>query len=152
MSPREAMAIAEERGFDLVEVAPQAKPPVCRIMDYGKYRYQQSKRKTTSKASQIELKTIRLGAKTDTHDLETKLRKAEKFLIKGNKVKFVLRMRGREQAHAHRWVEKLQGIIVDLKDVGTAIQRPNREGRMITAIIEPVRTVVNPADSKSDKK
>ena len=136
------MAIAEERGFDLVEVAPMAKPPVCRIMDYGKYRYQQSKRKTTSKASQIELKTIRLGAKTDTHDLETKLKKAEKFLSKGNKVKFVLRMRGREQAHAGRWVEKLQVIIENLKDVGTAVQRPNREGRMITAIIDPVRTAV----------
>ncbi len=150
MTPRDAMAIADESGLDLVEVAPQAKPPVCRIMDYGKYRYQQSKRKSATKSSQIEIKTIRLGAKTDTHDLETKLRKAETFLSKGNKVKFVLRMRGREQAHAGRWVDKLNAIIVQLQGVGTAIQRPNREGRMITAMLEPIRNL-NAEKEKAEK-
>ncbi|MEL6181445.1 MAG: translation initiation factor IF-3 [Myxococcota bacterium] len=139
MSPRDAMSIAYESGLDLVEVAPKARPPVCRIMDYGKYRYQQSKRKSTSKSAQVEIKTIRLGAKTDTHDLETKLRKAEQFLSKGNKVRFELRMRGREQAHAHRWAEKLLDIAEQLKEISTLTQRPNRAGRTITAMLEPVR-------------
>jgi len=136
------MAIAYESGLDLVEVAPKARPPVCRIMDYGKYRYQQSKRKSSSRSAQVEIKTIRLGAKTDTHDLETKLRKAEKFLSKGNKVKLELRMRGREQAHAHRWAEKLMEIAEQLSEVSTMTQRPNRSGRMITAMLEPVRTQI----------
>ncbi|MBH25242.1 MAG: translation initiation factor IF-3 [Myxococcales bacterium] len=139
MSPRDAMSIAYESGLDLVEVAPKARPPVCRIMDYGKYRYQQSKRKSSSKSAQVEIKTIRLGAKTDTHDLETKLRKAETFLSKGNKVKLELRMRGREQAHAHRWSEKLLESAEQLSGVSTMTQRPNRSGRMITAMLEPLR-------------
>lgn len=132
------MGVARSQGLDLVEVAPNAKPPVCRIMDYGKYRYQQSKRKTASRSAQVELKTIRLGTKTDTHDIETKLNKARKFIEKGNKVKFVLQMRGREQAHASLWLEKLEEIIAEL-DVGTVTKKPNREGRMITAIVEPGR-------------
>lgn len=149
MSPRDALGIAQSHGLDLVEVAPQAKPPVCRIMDYGKYRYQQSKRKTASKSAQVELKTIRLGTKTDTHDLETKLNKARRFIEKGNKVKFVLQMRGREQAHVPRWIEKLTELIQGIEDIGTITKSPSREGRMITAIVEPNRQGSTPKPASS---
>lgn len=102
MPPFEASQIARERGLDLVEVAPLANPPVCRIMDYGKFQYQQSKQERTSKAKQkkVDMKGIRIGVRTDEHDLEFKKNQAEKFLTKGDKVKIEIQLRGREKAHA----------------------------------------------------
>lgn len=99
MSPEEALAIAKERFLDLVEIAPNAKPPVCRIMDYGKFQYQQSKQDRVNKSKQkkIDIKGIRIGLKTDSHDLEFKKDQAEKFLKKGNKVKLEIFLRGREK-------------------------------------------------------
>lgn len=123
--------------MDLVEVAPQARPPVCRVMDYGKFRYDQSKKKDHSK--QTIVKTITLRPKTDTHDLGTKLRQASKFLKEGNKVRFVMRMRGRERAHIKLWVDKL-GEIITMMEAGTytVSLTPRSEGRQIVAMIDPV--------------
>lgn len=137
MSPDEARAIAKENDLDLVEVAPKAKPPVCRIMDYGKFRYELSKKASASKSSRVELKTLRMRPKTDQHDLETLIRKARGFLEKGDRVKFVMRMRGREQAHTGLWINKLNEIVAELKDVAIVTQTPRIEGRMITATVEP---------------
>lgn len=139
MSPDEARDIAEESGLDLVEVAPNARPPVCRIMDYGKFRYEQSKKASASKSSRVELKEVRMRPKTDTHDLETKVRMARKFLEKGDRVKFVMRMRGREQAHTGLWISKLSEVIDAMSDVCTVTQRPKIEGRTITATVEPAK-------------
>ncbi len=137
MTPDEARAIALENELDLVEVAPTAKPPVCRIMDYGKFRYEQSKKAAASKAARVELKTLRMRPKTDAHDLETMLRKARSFLEKGDRVRFVMRLRGREQAHCELWVKKLAEVVQDLSDIASVAQSPRIEGRMITATVEP---------------
>lgn len=140
LSPDEARDIAGEHGLDLVEVAARANPPVCRIMDYGKYKYEQSKKESKTKAARVELKTITMRPKTDTHDLETKMKKARKFLDAGNRVKFVMRLRGREHAHKDLWYEKLRGILKGLSDVANVTQHPQDEGRTITAMVEPAST------------
>ncbi len=140
LTPDEARDIAGEAGPDLVEVAARAPPPVCRIMDYGKYKYDQAKKEAKAKSSKIEVKTITMRPKTDTHDLETKLRKARGFLDKGHRVKFVMRLRGREHAHKGLWYEKLDGILKGLEDVAVTTQRPQDEGRTITAMVEPHST------------
>jgi translation initiation factor IF-3 len=137
MTPDDARDVAEEAGLDLVEVASTAKPPVCRIMDYGKYKYEQSKKQSGSKVSKVELKTITMRPKTDTHDIETKTRRAREFLAKGDRVKFVMRLRGREHAHKDLWFIKLATILESLSDVSTISQRPQEEGRTITAGVEP---------------
>jgi len=137
MSPDEARAIAEEHELDLVEVAPKAKPPVCRIMDFGKFRYELSKKAAASKAARVDLKTLRLRPKTDDHDIETLTRKARGFLEKGDRVRFVMRMRGREQSHCDLWIKKLGEVMVSLSDIATVVQTPRLEGRMITATLEP---------------
>jgi translation initiation factor IF-3 len=121
MTPFEALQIAREREVDLVEVAPMANPPVCRIMDYGKFQYQQSKQDRLSKAKQkkTEVKGIRLGVRTDDHDLNFKREQVEKFLKKGDKVKIEIVLRGREKAHAElartNLIEFLKSIITDYK-------------------------------------
>lgn len=137
MSPDEAREAAAAEGLDLVEVAPQARPPVCRIMDYGKYRYEQSKKASAAKAARVEVKMITLRPKTDTHDLETKLTKVRKFLEKGDRVKFVMRLRGRERAHMDLWFAKLREILSMISDVCVVTQPPQEEGRTITASVEP---------------
>lgn len=137
MSPEEGRDIAEQHDLDLVEVAPQARPPVCRVMDYGKFKYEESK-KQKSKSTRVEVKTITLRPKTDTHDLETKLRQARGFLEKGDRVRFVMRMRGREQAHTDLWFEKMDRILAQITELGNIVARPLREGRTITAMVEPM--------------
>lgn len=137
MTPDEGRRIADEAGLDLVEVAPQARPPVCRVMDYGKFRYDQSKKKDHSK--QTVVKTITLRPKTDSHDLQTKLGQASKFLDKGNKVRFVMRMRGRERAHIGLWIRKLGDIIRMMDDdTYTLVSPPRAEGRAIVAMVDPI--------------
>jgi translation initiation factor IF-3 len=138
MSPDEARDIARDRGLDLVEVAPNAKPPVCRIMDFGKFQYERSKKSSASKKSQVVVKTITLRPKTDTHDLDTKLKHARSFLEKHNRVKFVMRLRGRERAYPQLWVDKLKEVVGMLTDFGTVTQYPKAEGRTITAMMEPI--------------
>lgn len=141
MTPEEGLEKAEEYGLDLVEVAPNARPPVCRIMDFGKFQYEQSKRQASSRSSRVQLKTIQLRPNTDEHDLHVKLRLAAKFLKSGNQVKFVVRMRGRERAYTERWIDQLGELIDNFKDdYGTdvsVVSRPRGEGWRVHAIIEP---------------
>jgi translation initiation factor IF-3 len=113
MTPADALQLAQEQELDVVEIAPMAKPPVCKIMDYGKYQYQQSRLDRVNKAKQkkIDIKGIRIGFKTDTHDLEVKKNMAEKFLKKGQKVKIEIFLRGREKAHQDLARKNLEDFI-----------------------------------------
>ena len=139
VSPEEGREIAEQHGLDLVEVEPHARPPVCKVMDYGKYKYEESK-KSKSRGVRVEIKTITLRPKTDTHDLQTKLSHARKFLLGGDRVKFVMRMRGREQAHIDMWEVKMGEIVSALADISSVVAPPRLEGRTITAMVEPQNT------------
>lgn len=140
MTPDEGLEEAEERDLDLVEVAPNADPVVCKIMDYGKFKYEQSKKKS-AKSDNVSLKTLRFRPKTSDHDLQTKLNRAKGFLEKGNQVKFVLQMRGRERKYTDRWVEKVEDIIEELRDQlerdVKLVSAPKSEGWQITSIVEP---------------
>jgi len=135
-----ARQLATEAGLDLVEVAPDARPPVCRIMDHGKSQYNRKKKQSdgSSKARRSQLKQIRLRAKTDDHDVDFKVRQAETFLLRKDKVKINVTFRGRENAHHERGREMLQGIIETLKDVATVEKFPSMEsGKIMTMILTP---------------
>lgn len=136
---RDALQMAEERGFDLVEVAPNAVPPVCRIMDYGKFRYEQSKKEREARKhqKQVELKEVRLKPKTDSHDIDVKVKQARKFLQAGDKVKFTLRFRGREIFHPDIGLEMLERMAEDLRDVAVVEQKPLMEGRVLSLLLAP---------------
>jgi len=139
MSVREALNIAAERGLDLVEVAPNARPPVCRIMDYGKHRYEQSKRDKAAKKKQkiVNVKEIRMSPKIDEHDFEVKLRAADRFLKSGDKVKVAVRFRGREIVHADLAKTKLDNLAAQLKDIAIVERPPKLEGRQMIAVLAP---------------
>lgn len=141
MTPAEGCEKADEFGLDLVEVAPKADPPVCRIMDYGKFKYQQSKKKSSSGSDRVEMKQFRMRPNIGEHDLDTKLKAACEALEGGDQVKLVMRMRGRERAYTDRWIEKLAEVIVLLEErVERSVQvtqRPKVEGRQIGAVVEP---------------
>jgi translation initiation factor IF-3 len=139
VSIREALSLAEERGLDLVEVAPNALPPVCRIMDYGKFRYEQTKKEREARKNQkqIDIKQIRLEPKTDDHDLDVKARQARKFLLGGDKVKFNLRFRGREIFHQDIGMSMLERISEELRDIAVIEQRPLMEGRVLSLMLAP---------------
>ncbi|MFQ3632254.1 MAG: translation initiation factor IF-3 [Roseiflexus sp.] len=136
---RDALLMAEERGLDLVEVAPNAVPPVCRILDYGKFRYEQSKKEREARKNQkqVEVKQIRLEPKTDDHDLEVKAKQARRFLLDGDKVKFNLRFRGREIFHQEIGLDMLERMAEELRDVSVIEQRPTMEGRVLTLLLAP---------------
>ncbi|TDP77647.1 translation initiation factor 3 (bIF-3) [Bradymonas sediminis] len=140
LSVEDAREKAEALDLDLVEVAPKAQPPVCKIMDYGKFKYQLSKKQKKA-TDNVSLKTLRMRPKTDTHDLETKLNRAAKFLQKGNQVKFVMQMRGRERQFSNHWVEHLEEIIEQLREQIDrdikVVSAPESQGWQITAVIEP---------------
>ena len=142
MSADEARQEAERYELDLVEVAPNVRPPVCRIMDYGKFRYEQSKKKSASASTKVEVKELRFRPNTDDNDLNTKLKSAEKFLKQGHKVKFVMRMRGRERAYTNRWVDQMNDLIkqLDQRHEGgiKVLEHPRNEGRQISALVESV--------------
>jgi len=139
MATTEALAVAENSGLDLVEVAPQAKPPVCRIMDYGKYKYQMSKRAREARKKQtvINIKEIKLRPKTDEHDFLFKERNAEKFLASGDRVRFFVFFRGREIVHKNIGENMLKRLAEDLKEVGTVEALPRMEGRKMTMLLAP---------------
>jgi len=139
VSVRDALALAEERGLDLVEVAPNATPPVCRILDYGKFRYEQGKKEREARKNQkqVELKEVRLKPRTDKHDLEVKTSQARRFLIDGDKVKFTVRFRGREIFHSDIGREMLDQIADNLSDIALIEQRPLMEGRAISLTLAP---------------
>lgn len=147
---RDALEMARQRGLDLVEVAPNAMPPVCRLMDYGKFRYEQSRKERESRKHQhvVELKEVRIRPKIDDHDLETKGRQAAKFLDHGDKVKLSVLFRGREMAHPDIGKGLLDQLLELLRSHGTVEQAPRLEGRTMTAIMNPLR----PKMSQSEKE
>ncbi len=136
-----ALAVAQEQGLDLVEVSPQADPPVCRIMDYGKYKYQQAKRASDAKKKQVkfEIKEVKMRPKTDDHDFQFKIKHARRFLEEGNKVKMTIMFRGRENAHPDQGMMQLNKAVEALKDVGQVESQPSKMGRFMTMVIGPVK-------------
>jgi len=135
----EAMTVAQEAGLDLVEVAPNERPPVCRIMDYGKFKYEQKKKQSkNTKVHQTQLKEIRLRPKIGDHDIEFKMKKARDFLVHRDKVKLTVMFRGRENAHHERGRDILNSIVSDLDDIAKLEKPPGMEsGRSMTAILAP---------------
>ncbi len=135
----QALQMAYSQNLDLVEVAPEARPPVCRIMDYGKYRYEQSKKAREAKKKQtvIELKEIKLRPKTEEHDFQFKARHAERFLKEGNKAKITMMFRGREMVRMDRGKALLDRFVEALKDVAVVEQAPKVEGRNMSLILAP---------------
>ena len=137
MSAREALAKAEEEGLDLVKIAPTAKPPVCKIVDYGKFKYEQMRKEKEAKKKQhtVEIKEIRLSPNIDTNDLNTKINSARKFLVKGDRVKITLRFRGREMAHMNASKHILDDFAKALEDICTVEKAPKVEGRSMTMFL-----------------
>ena len=141
VSSREAQKIADEAGLDLVKIAPNAKPPVCKVIDYGKYRYEQARKEKDAKKKQktVELKEIRLSPNIDTNDLNTKVGAARKFITKGDKVKVTLRFRGREMAHMNSSKYILDEFAESLSDIATVDKAPKVEGRSMTMFLTAKR-------------
>jgi translation initiation factor IF-3 len=139
MAVQEAIQLAEEQGLDLVEVAPDARPPVCRIMDFGKYKYQQSKRLQQAKKKQkvISVKEIKLRPKTEEHDYQFKTQHVRRFLQDGHKTKVTVVFRGRELAHTELGRQMLDRVATDLQDIGAIEQTPRQEGRNMTMVLSP---------------
>ena len=136
-----ALAAAEERGLDLVEVSPNAEPPVCRVMDYGKYKYQQSKRAAEAKKKQVkvEVKEVKMRPKTEEHDFQFKLKNARRFLEAGNKVKFTIMFRGREVTHPEFGRKLLERLVDEVSDIAQAESRPNMSGRFMSMVVGPLK-------------
>ena len=141
MSAKEALNLAEEAGVDLVKIAPTAKPPVCKIVDYGKYKYELTRKEKEAKKKQkvIETKEIRLSPNIDTNDLNTKINAARKFISKGDKVKVTLRFRGREMAHMANSKHILDDFAEALSDVATVDKAPKVEGRSMAMFLTEKR-------------
>ena len=141
MSAKEALKKAEEKNLDLVKIAPNAKPPVCKIMDYGKYRFEQAKREKEARKNQkvVEIKEIRLSLKIDTPDFETKAKHAEKFLKAGNKVKVSIRFRGREMAHPELGLASMEKFAEACKEFSTVEKPAKLEGRQMLMFLAPVK-------------
>jgi translation initiation factor IF-3 len=139
MSIHEALAVAREHDLDLVEVAPNADPPVCRLLNYGKYVYERTKKEKEARKAQKarEIKEIRLRPKTGDHDIAHKVRDARRFLQEGCKVKLRVRFRGREITHLEVARDLLERIAADLEDVGRVEQQPDMEGRTMLMILSP---------------
>lgn len=141
MSSRDALKMAEDAGLDLVKIAPAAKPPVCKIVDYGKYKYEQVRKEKEAKKKQrvIEIKEIRLSPNIDTNDLNTKINVARKFLTKGDRVKVTLRFRGREMAHMNNSRHILDDFAESLSDISVMEKAPKVEGRSMTMFLTEKR-------------
>ena len=142
MSSREAQKLADEAGLDLVKIAPTAKPPVCKIVDYGKYRYEQARKEKEARKKQktIEIKEIRLSPNIDTNDLNTKIGSARKFIEKGNKVKITLRFRGREMAHMNQTKYILDDFAEALTEIAVVEKPAKVEGRSMTMVLAEKRS------------
>jgi translation initiation factor IF-3 len=138
--PAKALQLAEEAELDLVEISPNANPPVCKIMDFGKFKYEQQKRESEARKKQkvIEVKEVKFRPNTDTHDYEVKMRSVFKFLEKGDKVKVTLRFRGREMAHINLGRDLLERVAEDVKDAGKVENMPKMEGRQMVMMIGPL--------------
>ena len=141
MSSKEALKLAEEAGVDLVKIAPTAKPPVCKIVDYGKFKYEQTRKEKEAKKKQktVEIKEIRLSPNIDTNDLNTKINAARKFIGKGDRVKITLRFRGREMAHMNNSKHILDDFAQALSDIAVVDKAPKVEGRSMTMFLAEKR-------------
>ena len=139
MSSREALALADERQLDLVKIAPQARPPVCKLMDYGKYRFEQSKKEREFRKNQkvITVKEVRLSATIEDHDVDVKFKNAVKFLKDGNKVKVTIRFRGRQITHSEIGRKVMVEFADRIKEYGTVDKAPQIEGRNMSMFISP---------------
>jgi translation initiation factor IF-3 len=137
MTSQQALALARERGLDLVEVSPMAVPPVCKLLDYGRFKYEQAKRESEARKHQktTELKEIRMKPRTGEHDLNVKVRKIEEFLAEGDKVKVGVTFRGRELAHTELGRQLLERVLAELKSAAVAERPPSMEGKMISVIL-----------------
>ncbi len=142
MKTGEALRRAQEYGLDLVEVSPTAKPPVCRIMDYGKYKYDAEKRQKEAKKNQVQtkLKEVKFHVNVGDHDYETKMRNLRKFIEHGDRVKVSLMFRGRENAHRELGFEVIQRVIKDTVEITSVDQAPRLQGRFVHAILVPKKT------------
>ena len=140
LNTNEAISMAKEEGLDLIEIAPNARPPVCKIIDIGKYKYDAQKKANQAKKKQkkIEVKEIKLRPVTETHDYQFKIRNAQKFISKGDKVKFTIRFKGRELQHAHLGEELMDKIKVDMQEVGKVELDPRFDGKQIIMVIQPL--------------
>jgi translation initiation factor IF-3 len=141
VTPAAAIEMAEEVGLDLVEISPGANPPVCKIMDFGKFKYEQQKKAVEAKKKQkiIEIKEVKFRPNIDTHDYDVKMRSVTKFLGEGDKVKVTLRFRGREMAHQELGRELLQRIAGDIEDIAKIESMPKMEGRQMIMVVSPAR-------------
>ncbi|MFO0675555.1 MAG: translation initiation factor IF-3 [Polyangiaceae bacterium] len=139
LQTHEALRMAQEQGLDLVEVNPKAEPPVCKILDFGKYKYEEKKKTAEAKRKQtvVEVKEIKLRPKTDDHDLETKVRAARRFLEAGHKVKFTVRFRGREITHPEKAQEQIDYVVQKTDDIANVEGRPMMEARAMTLLVGP---------------
>lgn len=149
LTPQEALRLAQEKNLDLIEIAPNAKPPTCKMMDYGKWKYENKKKAQAAKKKQniIEVKEIQIRPRTDDHDLETKLNHARKFLLSGDKVKVNLRYHGREMAHKEIGAEVLRKVMKALDNLAVAEVEPKMEGRQLFVVMAP-----DPAKMKEYKQ
>jgi len=140
VTPARAMAMAEEAGLDLVEISPNAAPPVCKIMDFGKFKYETQKREAEARKKQkiIEVKEVKFRPNTDTHDYDVKMRNVYKFLENGDKVKITLRFRGREMAHQNLGRQLLERVAADITELGKVENMPKMEGRQMIMMIGPL--------------
>jgi translation initiation factor IF-3 len=145
MAPEQALVMAQEVGLDLVEVAPNASPPVCRIMDYGRYKYEQKKKAGKGKGHSASLKEIKMRPRTDQHDLDFKLKNARRFLIDGDKVKVTVMFKGREMAHRKAGYDKLDQVRAVLGDLVTVESPPQMLGRALSMTFVPNREVAEAA-------
>ena len=140
LNTNEAISMAKEEGLDLIEIAPNARPPVCKIIDIGKYKYDAQKKANQAKKKQkkIEVKEIKLRPVTETHDYQFKIKNAQKFISKGDKVKFTIRFKGRELQHAHLGEELMDKIKIDMQEVGKIELDPRFDGKQIIMVIQPL--------------
>jgi translation initiation factor IF-3 len=147
MATHEALRLAEQSGVDLVEISPRAFPPVCRVMDYGKYKYEQAKKKQQARkhASTVEIKEIKFRPKTEDHDMDFKVKHVRRFLEEGNKVRLVIVFRGREITHPQTGVNVLNRVVEATQDIASVEVNPNMEGRRMVMILAPKANVVRKA-------
>ena len=140
LNTNQAISMAKEEGLDLIEIAPKAKPPVCKIMDMGKYKYDAQKKanKAKKKQKKIELKEIKLRPVTEVHDYTFKIKNAQKFLSKGDKVKFTIKFKGRELQHSHLGNELMDKIKQDMKEMGRVELQPKFDGKQMIMVIQPL--------------
>jgi len=141
VTPERAMELAADAGLDLVEISPNATPPVCKIMDFGKFKYEQQKRESEARKKQktIEVKEVKFRPNTDTHDYDVKMRNVFKFLENGDKVKITMRFRGREMAHQNLGRDLLERVADDVTELGKVENMPKMEGRQMVMMIGPAK-------------